>query len=316
MSSLRIVSRRSELALVQARSIQSLLGGEIIEVTSSGDQDLSRPLYALPTMGVFVRALEVKLLDDTADLAVHSLKDMPTEQPQGLHLAAVPEITHPRGDVVIMSPANRHLTLDTLPAGARIGTSSLRRQATLAGLYGQNHFQYVAIRGNLNTRIRKLEEEQADCLILAAAGLHRLGWDSTLPLQYLDERRFLYAPGQAALGLECPTTSQYLDRIQALNHTESRYRIEAERAFMKELEGGCKVPLGVWTGVQGTQITLIGQVWGVDGGFTLRMEETGNLEDAVNVGKSLAERMKREGATAALLEVRRRNEELAASLAA
>ena len=313
MTSLRIASRRSELALVQARSIQALLGGEVVEVTSSGDQDLSRPLYALPTMGVFVRALEIKLIDGAADLAVHSLKDVPTEQPEGLCLAAVPAITLPRGDVVLMSPANRHLTLDTLPAGARIGTSSLRRQATLAGVYGQSHFNYVAIRGNLNTRLRKLEEGQADCLILAAAGLHRLGWDQTLPLQYLDEQRFLYAPGQAALGLECPTASPYFAAIQALEHRESRLRVEAERTFMRELEGGCKVPLGVYSHIQDGVLTLTGQVWGLEGTFTLRREVVGPLEEAVDLGRALASTMKAEGASEALAAVRRRNEELAAS---
>ena len=313
MSSLRIASRRSELALVQARSIQSLLGGEVVEVTSSGDQDLSRPLYALPSMGVFVRALEIKLMDGEADLAVHSLKDMPTEQPEGLCLAAVPAITLPRGDVVLMSPANRHLTLDTLPAGAVIGTSSLRRQATLAAIYGQNHFKYAAIRGNLNTRLRKLEEGQADCLVLAAAGLHRLGWDQTLPLQYLEEQRFLYAPGQAALGIECPTTSVHLAQIQALEHKESRLRVEAERAFMKELEGGCKVPLGVFSTVQNGVLSLVGQVWGLEGSFTLRKEVTGPLEEAVSLGRTLAATMRAEGAGEALAAVRKRNEELAAS---
>lgn len=313
MSSLRIASRRSELALVQARSIQSLLGGEVVEVTSSGDQDLSRPLYALPSMGVFVRALEIKLLDGEADLAVHSLKDMPTEQPEGLCLAAVPAITLPRGDVVLMSPANRHLTLDTLPIGATIGTSSLRRQATLTAMYGQTHFQYVAIRGNLNTRLRKLEEGQADCLVLAAAGMHRLGWDRTLPLQYLDEQRFLYAPGQAALGIECPSTSVHLAQIQGLEHRESRLRVEAERAFMKELEGGCKVPLGVFSSVENGILRLIGQVWGLENSYTLRKEVTGQVEEAASLGKALAVMMKSEGAAEALAAVRKRNEELAAS---
>ena len=212
-----------------------------------------------------------------------------------------------------MSPTNRHLTLDTLPIGALIGTSSLRRQATLSGIYGEGHFRYIAIRGNLNTRIRKLEEGQADCLVLAAAGLHRLGWDQTLSLQYLDEKRFLYAPGQAALGLECPLTSPYLQQIHALEHTESRRRVDGERAFMRDLEGGCKVPLGVWSCVQGSELTLIGQVWGLDGTFSIRQEIAGPVEEAVSLGKALAARMKEAGAAEALTAVRQRNEQLAAT---
>lgn len=310
---LRIASRRSELAMVQARYIQSLLGGEILEVTSSGDQDLSRPLYALPGMGVFVRALEVKMLDGEADLAVHSLKDMPTEQPAGLFLAAVPEILHPRGDVVIMSPKNRHLTLDTLPQGSVIGTSSLRRQACLSTLFGPDHFRYSAVRGNLNTRIRKLNEEQVDCLVLAAAGIHRLGWHETLSVQYLDEKRFLHAPGQAALGLEAKVDSHFLPQIQALEHTDSRLRCDAERSFMKELEGGCKVPIGVWSAVEGDDLHLIGAVWHTNGRCELRKEIRGRKTEALALGVQLAVQMKSDGASDLLREIRALTESLATS---
>jgi hydroxymethylbilane synthase len=233
---IRIASRESELAMVQARFVQGLVGGEIVGVTSAGDVDLQSPLYKMPGVGVFVKQLEYEVLANRADLAVHCLKDMPTETPEGLTIAAVLRFDVPRCDVVVFRSGVT--SLQDLAPGSLIGTSSLRRIAALRQRFSEKRFRFENIRGNLNTRVRKLQDGECDCLVLAKAGLARLGWLDRLAFEELNEEEFLYAPGQAALALECRSDDlQLKDRLKGLEDQETRLRCLAERSFMKELEG-------------------------------------------------------------------------------
>lgn len=233
---LRIVSRESELAMVQARFVQGLIGGQIVGVSSEGDQDLTSPLYNLPGIGVFVKRLEIELLASRGEVAAHCLKDMPTSTTPGLTIAAILPFNTHRNDVALLNPP--YTTLESLPIGSKIGTSSLRRISTINHLYRHKSFNFLNIRGNLNTRLRKLQDNEYDCIILASAGIERLGWTDKLNFEVLEGERFLYAPGQAALALECREDDE--EMIKFLKHFDdegTRIRCEAEREFMKELEG-------------------------------------------------------------------------------
>jgi hydroxymethylbilane synthase len=212
-------------------------GGTVLEVNTKGDTDLDQSLYEMKGVGLFVKGLEVELLAGRADLAVHSLKDVPTTQPAGLVIAAVPRIDQPRGDVLLTRPGLHLASISDLPDGAVVGTSSLRRAAYLREKLPLKQLVFTNIRGNLATRLRKLEEGEYDCIVLAAAGVHRLGWQDKVAL-YLEEAEFLYAPGQAALGVECRSDDiRTLSLLEAVNDCDSRLRVEAERHFMKTLEG-------------------------------------------------------------------------------
>ncbi|CAG9311280.1 HEMC [Blepharisma stoltei] len=299
---LRIASRQSQLALVQTRYIQSLIGGEIVGITSEGDVELWQPLYTMPGVGVFVKQLEVEIVSRRADLAVHSLKDMPTQQPPELYLAAVPRFTTPRGDVAILKPG--FTSLEDLPEGSIVGTSSLRRIAALRHQYRHKNFTYSDIRGNLNTRIAKLNKGDYDCIILAEAGLQRLGWDD-LNIFRLPEDVFLHAPAQAALGIECRSDDEELiDYLKRIEDRETRLRVDAEREFMKDLEGGCKLPIGVFTEIIGDELRLIGQVWHPIENFTIREEIKGPLSQARELGRALSEIMKEKGGVDLLQSIR------------
>lgn len=233
---IKIVSRESALAMVQARYVSNLIGGEIVGITSEGDVNLHSPLYAMSGIGIFVKQLEIELLEGRADVAAHCLKDMPTSTTSGLVIAAILPITTPRGDVALLPP---HIKIiEDLPNSSTIGTSSLRRIAVLTHHFREKNFQYKNIRGNLNTRLQKMQNGEYDCIILAAAGVHRLGWEKNLNFQYLDEEEFLYAPGQAALALECRSEDAEMIRyLEQFDDKETRLRCTAERTFMKELEG-------------------------------------------------------------------------------
>jgi hydroxymethylbilane synthase len=232
----KIASRESELALVQARFIQSLVGGEIVGITSEGDINLQSPLYSISGIGVFVKQLEIELHQNRADLAVHCLKDMPTTTTEGLTIASVLKFSTPRGDIAVLRSGVS--SLEDLPVGSLIGTSSLRRVACITHNYRHKQFVFQNIRGNLNTRIKKLNKGDYDCIILAAAGIYRLKWENDLNFQYLDEEKLLYAPGQAALALECRADDlEMINYLKQWDDEETRARCEAERSFMNELEG-------------------------------------------------------------------------------
>jgi hydroxymethylbilane synthase len=273
-----------------------MIGGEIVGITSKGDIDLVKPLYEMKGVGVFVKELENELLRGNAHVAVHSLKDMPTQQPPSLILAAVPEITVPRHDLLILKPEYTFHSIDQLPIGAIIGTSSLRRTAALSYRYYEKQFSFQNIRGNLNTRLRKLQEGLYDAIILAAAGITRLNIPLDFTIIPLEEKEFLYAPGQGALGVEC--RSDDVERIELLariEHKESRLRVDAERSFLRVLEGGCKLPIGVYTEVNGTNLKLVGETYEIIDSQrpkSKRLEIEGSLEDAVELGRKLAEQIK------------------------
>ena len=233
---IKIASRESQLAMVQARSIQSLIGGEIVGITSEGDINLQSALYSMPNVGVFTKQLEIELLENRADIAVHCLKDMPTTTIQGLFIAAIIKTDTPRCDIALLKQGIN--SIEELPNQSIIGTSSLRRIASLNFLYKHKEFTFKNIRGNLNTRMNKLNNGEYDCIILAAAGIHRLQLEKTLNIQYLSEEEFLYAPGQAALAIECRENDRELvDYLSQFDDRETRLRCEAERSFMKDLEG-------------------------------------------------------------------------------
>ncbi len=285
-----IGSRGSQLALWQARWVQSRLqaGGiesriEIIKTT--GDKILDVPLAKVGSKGLFTKEIEDALLDGSIDLAVHSLKDMPTELPEGLTLAAIPEREDVR-DAIIGS------TLDALPHGALVGTSSLRRTAQLRAL--RPDLKVESVRGNVDTRLRKLDEGQYQAIMLAAAGLRRLGWADRIA-QYIDPALMCPAVGQGALAIETRT-----DRIQvaaSLEHRDTRVAVTAERALLGALGGGCQVPIGANATVDGDTVHLRGIVAAPDGSKVVRGNLSGQASDAASIGKALAEQLMAQGAT-------------------
>ncbi len=247
--------------------------------------------------GLFTKELEEALLDRRIDLAVHSLKDLPTGLPKGLCIGAVLE----REDVrdALISKGNR--LLEQLPRNARIGTSSLRRQAQL--LHYCPSFQLVSLRGNLDTRIRKLETEGFDAIIVAAAGVHRLGFSQQIT-QYLPLEVSLPAVGQGALAIEIREDDLELKSYLAkLEHPPTRQAVVAERALLHRLEGGCQVPLGAYASVSGDRLSLQGMVSKVDGSLLLRDRVEGEINQAEALGVQLAENLIKQGANDILQEI-------------
>jgi hydroxymethylbilane synthase len=274
-----IGSRGSQLALWQARHVASLLQVEtrleIIKTTGDKIQDV--PLSQVGGKGLFTKEIEEALLDGRIDLAVHSLKDMPSELPAGLTLAAIPEREDPR-DALLGAP---------LKAGSRVGTSSLRRTVQLKAI--ERGVSVETLRGNLDTRIRKLDEGQYDTIVLAAAGLVRLGWEhrisSRLPVDVM-----IPAVGQGALAIETRDDHGEAHRLaRTLDHRASRIAITAERAFLAVFGGGCQVPIGAHATIDGDRIHLRAFVSEPDGSNSRRDELSGT--DPVEVGRELAERL-------------------------
>jgi hydroxymethylbilane synthase len=274
-----IGSRGSQLALWQARHVASLLNCEtrIEIIKTTGDKIQDVPLSQVGGKGLFTKEIEEALLDHRIDLAVHSLKDMPSELPAGLTLAAIPEREDPRDALVGLA----------LAPGLRVGTSSLRRSVQLANL--NLGLKIESLRGNVDTRLRKLQEGQFDTIVLAAAGLRRLGWadriSSTLPIDVM-----IPAVGQGALAIETRDDGGEAYRIaQTLEHQDSRRAITAERAFLAVFGGGCQVPIGAHATIDGSEIHLRAFVSDSDGSNTKRGEERGT--DPVGVGEELARRL-------------------------
>lgn len=283
---LRIATRSSELALWQARHVADLilqlfpeLSIELVDVTTQGDVDQTQPLRNFGGMGVFTKEVQKAVLDGRADFAVHSLKDLPTEvlEPD-LILAAVPE-REIRWDALVLPagqehPADQSRPFDQLPAGSKIGSGSLRRQAQVRAL--RPDLELVEIRGNLNTRFRKLDEGEYDALILASAGIIRLGWQERLSCPLMPPVMFP-AVGQGALGLECRRDDLATQKIlEPLNHAESRCCTEAERALLGALRAGCHAPVGAYSRWEEGLFELTGIVLSPDG--TQKVEVTERLE--------------------------------------
>jgi hydroxymethylbilane synthase len=290
-----IGSRGSQLALWQARWVQSRLQAAGIEcrieiIKTTGDKILDVPLAKVGSKGLFTKEIEEALLDGSVDLAVHSLKDMPTELPEGLTLAAIPEREDVR-DAIIGS------TLDALPQGALVGTSSLRRTAQLRAL--RPDLKVESVRGNVDTRLRKLDEGQYQAIMLAAAGLRRLGWADRIA-QYIDPAVMCPAVGQGALAIETRT-----DRVEvavSLEHRDTRVAVTAERALLGALGGGCQVPIGANATVDGDTVHLRGIVAAPDGSNVVRGNLSGHASEAAAIGKTLAEQLMAQGAKELLLQ--------------
>ena len=286
-----IASRGSQLALWQARWVGGRLSAlghqsriEIIKTT--GDKITDVPLAKVGGKGLFTKEIEEALLDGRADLAVHSLKDLPTELPEGLVLAAVPEREDARDAVV----GNR---LDELPRGARVGTSSLRRGAQLRKL--RPDLVIESVRGNLDTRLRKLDQGQYDAILLAAAGLKRLGWGDRIA-EILPADIMCSAVGQGALAIETRASGPGFDAVQALDHAPTHAAVTAERGVLAALGGGCQVPIGAHATVQDGRLWLLGVVISPDGSEMVRGESGGPVAEADSIGRDLGERLLEQGA--------------------
>ena len=287
MRELRVGTRGSRLALCQTDwvvgELRSLDPGLIIEVRvikTKGDKVLDLPLAKIGDKGLFVKELEAALLGGEIDFAVHSAKDLPTEIPDGLCIAAIPERVDPSDVLISNGPG-----LEGLPRGARIGSSSLRRRAQLHNFRAD--LEICDLRGNLDTRLRKLETGEFDAIVLAYAGLHRMGWADRIT-EKIPTEICLPAVGQGALAIEARNKDDDVIAIlQGLDHAESRAAVLAERSLLRALEGGCQVPIGALATVEGDTVTLQGKVVSLDGRKLAMADVSGT--DPESVGKRLAE---------------------------
>ncbi|MBV7561094.1 hydroxymethylbilane synthase [Pseudomonas sp. sia0905] len=294
---IRIATRKSALALWQAEHVKARLEAahpglkvSLVPMVSKGDKLLDAPLAKIGGKGLFVKELETALLEDQADIAVHSMKDVPMDFPEGLGLFCICEREDPRDAFV----SNTYDSLDALPAGSVVGTSSLRRQAQL--LARRPDLKIHFLRGNVNTRLAKLDAGEYDAIILAAAGLIRLGFEDRIRASIIVEHS-LPAGGQGAVGIECRVGDAELQQLLApLNHTETALRVTAERAMNKRLNGGCQVPIACYAILEGEQLWLRGLVGEPDGSRLLRAEQRGSAEDAERLGTEVAEALLAQGA--------------------
>ena len=296
-SKLVIASRESALAMWQAHHIQSRLQAlypdtevTILGMTTTGDQILDTPLAKVGGKGLFVKELETALADGRADLAVHSMKDVPMNRPQGFMLAATGEREDPRDAFV----SNDFASLEDLPANSIVGTSSLRRQSQLQARLP--HLKIESLRGNLQTRLRKLDEGQYAAIILAAAGLIRLELGHRIR-QFIAPEQSIPAVGQGALGIEISSSRPDLIAVLApLNHADTQVCVEAERGMSRTLAGSCTVPLGAYATCEGDNICITGFVASVDGQQMLVETATGNRQQAEALGQKLAAQLIAQGA--------------------
>jgi hydroxymethylbilane synthase len=304
---IRIGSRKSQLALVQTYWVQEQLQKafpdrtfEVHTMSTQGDKILDVALAKIGDKGLFTKELEVGMLNGDLDFAVHSLKDLPTRLPEGLMLGCVTEREDP-ADALVVHEKHKDKQLATLPEGAVIGTSSLRRLAQLRHHYP--HLQFKDVRGNVITRLSKLDAGEYDALVLAVAGLTRLDLSDRIH-QAIPSEISLHAVGQGALGIECrEDDKEVLELLQALQHQPTAYRCYAERAFLRELEGGCQVPIGVNTVIEGDQLTLTGIVASLDGKQMVKNTISGAVTDADRLGTELAHQAKAQGAQTILNDI-------------
>ena len=304
---LKIASRRSKLAMVQTLWVKDQLEKNIpnLEVSieamaTQGDKILDVALAKIGDKGLFTKELEAQMLVGQADIAVHSLKDLPTNLPDGLKLGCITKREDP-ADALVVNKKNVCYKLETLPAGSIVGTSSLRRLAQLRNKYP--HLVFQDIRGNVITRIEKLDAGEFDCIILAAAGLKRLGFESRIH-QIIPNEISLHAVGQGALGIECKSNDKkVLEIINVLEDKPTSQRCLAERAFLRELEGGCQVPIGVNSNIDNGQLYLTGMVASLDGERLIKDQVIGNINDPELVGIELAKKLKLQGADKILSEI-------------
>ena len=305
-SKIVIATRESPLALWQAEYVRSALeaaypdlGVELLGMTSRGDQLLDVPLAKVGGKGLFVKELETALLEGKADIAVHSMKDVPMDFPTGLGLGVICEREDPTDAFV----SNRYKTLDELPVGSVVGTSSLRRECQLRE--GRPDLQVKFLRGNVNTRLRKLDEGEYDAIILASAGLLRLGFGERIA-QSIAVEHSLPAGGQGAVGIELRSSDAgVLELLQVLHHGPTAQRVTAERAMNQRLQGGCQVPIACYAehADGGARLRLRGLVGRPDGSLILRAEGEADVGEAQQLGETVADQLLAQGAAEILAAV-------------
>lgn len=291
-TNLIIGTRQSLLALWQSNYIAARLREEypgcevtLKKIVTKGDRILDVPLAKIGGKGLFTKEIEQELLDGTIDLAVHSLKDMPTVLPEGLCLTAITERAN-AGDAFV---SNKYSSIEEMPEGAVLGTSSLRRRAQL--LARRPDLKIVDLRGNVDTRLKKLDEGQMDAIILAAAGLTRLGHEDRIK-QIIPHEYCLPAVGQGALAIECRADNfKVRQMLDFLNNTPTKQATDAERAFLGLIEGGCQVPIGVHAEVKNNRIAVEAIIASLDGSTVLRDTAEGSADDAALIGRTLGQKM-------------------------
>lgn len=301
---IRIATRKSPLALWQAYEVSRQLkihhpdiNIELVEMVTKGDKFLDAPLAKVGGKGLFVKELEQGMLDGNADIAVHSMKDVPMEFPEGLYLSVIMERENPFDAFV----SNNYTSLDDLPANARIGTSSLRRQFQIKAMLPEA--EMLDLRGNVNTRLAKLDNDEYDAIILASAGLIRLEFEDRIRHDLTPEQS-LPAIGQGAVGIECREGDSRIEELMApLNHTETNIRLTAERALNKGLNGGCQVPIAGYALLENNEIYLRGLVGRPDGSEVVFDEIRGSADNAAELGTTLAERLLDAGARKILTDL-------------
>jgi len=306
---LRIGTRGSQLALFQANWVKDQLVQThpdlkvtLIKIKTTGDKIQDAPLAKIGGKGLFVKEIEEALLQKRIDLAVHSVKDVPTEFPRGLHLSVITQREDPRD--VLISKDER--SLKELPQKAKIGTSSLRRQAQL--LHFRSDFELVPLRGNLDTRLKKLKTMDLDAIVLALAGVKRLGLEERIT-EIIPPEISLPAIGQGALGIETRMDDRGVEeQIRFLNDKDSWIAVSAERVFLKKLEGGCQVPIAAFARTVGITLQIDGLVGTIDGKRLVRHHVEGPIEEAESLGIKLAEVLLSQGAKEILDEVYQRSE--------
>jgi len=304
MKILRIATRKSQLALWQANHVRAQLlerhrnlKVELIEMTTQGDRTLDVPLATVGGKGLFLKELERALLEERADIAVHSMKDVTVTLPDGLDVPVICERSDPRDAFV----SNKHSNLRGMPGGARVGTCSLRRRCLCKERFPE--FDVIELRGNVNTRLKRLDAGDFEAIILAVCGLQRLGLSSRIREQ-LNADEFIPAVGQAAIGIECRVDdAATLDLVSPLNHPASAITVRAERAANAALNGGCHVPVAVHARLTGTRLKIRGMVGMPDGSQVLRDELDGSVDDAEATGQRLGERLLELGAGSILKAV-------------
>ncbi|RUO73548.1 hydroxymethylbilane synthase [Idiomarina seosinensis] len=296
-NNVKIATRKSKLAMWQAEHIQARLQAiypeltvELVPMSTRGDVILDTPLAKIGGKGLFVKELEAAMLEGRADLAVHSMKDLPVEFPPGLELHTICEGEDPRDAFV----SNHYKSLDELPEGAIVGTCSLRRRCQVKEAFP--HLTINDLRGNVQTRLRKLDEGQFDAIILAASGLLRLELGDRIT-SFIPVEQSLPANGQGALGIEVRSDdAQIKALLEPLQCQQTRYRVLAERAMNRRLQGGCQVPIGAYAEITNDEIFLRGLVGDPDGTNVIRDQVTGSVNEAESLGIELAEKLLAQGA--------------------
>ncbi len=301
---IKIGTRASLLALAQSNNIKNLIESrypevtvELVKIVTKGDKILDVPLAKVGGKGLFVKEIEEAMLRGEIDLAVHSMKDVPAELPPELHLGIITRREDPRDAFI----SNKYTALADLPEGAKVGTSSLRRRSQLAVI--RPDLLIEDLRGNLDTRLRKLDDGVYHAIILAAAGLNRLGW-SARAASFFSPAEMLPAVGQGAVGIELRRDAEaLLAGLEFLQDNETSVTVRAERAFLDQLEGGCQVPIGAFAQLSEDKVTLTGLIAAVDGSKMIRESQVGSIADVEKIGRELADQLLDLGGREILAEV-------------